>query len=254
VSPEGTVSTDGFTWAEARGVTKIFGRQRALHKVDLRLEAGTVTVLLGPNGAGKTTLLSLFSTLSRPTHGTLHFGDLAPEQAKAARGHIGLVSHAPLTYGDLSARENVAFFARLYGAAEPDAEAVRLLEAFGLEQAMDRAAKTFSRGMRQRLGLARALVGRPSLILLDEPFTGLDRQSREGVVARVRELRDQGAIVLLVSHDLTTAAELADRAMILRRGRLAGEHAGRLSPDALRSLYADVAEGAPRRGRAERPS
>lgn len=231
---------------EAREVSKIFGRHRALSKVSLSLERGRVTALLGPNGSGKTTLLSLFSTLSRPTSGTMHFGDLPPDRAKDARGRIGLLSHSALSYGDLSGLENVIFFAKLYGRTEADAksEGRNLLVEFGLEEAMDRPAKTYSRGMTQRLGLARALVGRPSLVLLDEPFTGLDRASSAKVIERVHALKRDGAMVLVVSHDMATTAELADEAAILLRGKLMHKHVGRLSADALRDVYARHAEGA----------
>jgi ABC-type multidrug transport system ATPase subunit len=231
-----------FARVEAREVSKIYGRHRALHKVSLTLEPSRVTALLGPNGSGKTTLLNLFSTLSRPTSGTMHFGDLPPERAKEARGAIGLLSHQPLTYSDLSGLENVEFFAELYGVARPHEEAERLLKDFGLEEAMHRPQKTYSRGMLQRLGLARALVGKPSLVLLDEPFTGLDRASTENLIARIRSLREAGAMVLLVSHDMTTTAELADASAILVRGKLAHFVEEKLSPDALRDRYASVAE------------
>ena len=233
----------GFERAEARTVTKIYGRQRALHRVTLDVCAGKVMGLLGPNGAGKTTLLWLFSTLSTPTSGTMHFGDLPPERSREARGHIGLLSHASLSYGDLTALENVAFFGRLYSAADPEGEARALLTDFGLEDAMNRPAKTFSRGMMQRLGLARALVGRPSLVLLDEPFTGLDRHSTRTVIDRIHGLREAGAIVLMISHDMETTAELADEIAVLVRGKLAHRHQGRLSTDALRTRYGDVVEG-----------
>jgi heme exporter protein A len=196
--------------AEARQVSKIFGRQRALHKVSLSLEAGRVTALLGPNGSGKTTLLTLFSTLTRPTSGTMHFGELPPERAGEARGQIGLLSHAAMTYGDLTALENVRFFGELHGRTDAETAARALLLEFGLEDALDRPTRTFSRGMLQRLALARALIGRPSLVLLDEPFTGLDRASTRRVIEQVQRLREQGAIVLLISHDMATTAELAD--------------------------------------------
>ncbi len=227
---------------EARGVTKIYGRHRALSKVDLRLSVGKVTGLLGPNGSGKTTLLMLFSTLSRPSAGTMHFGDLPPEKAADARGAIGLLSHAPLTYGELTALENVTFYAKLYGAAEPEAAARAMLERFGLEDALDRAARTFSRGMLQRLGLARALIGAPQLVLLDEPFTGLDRASCRVVMDEVRKLRDSGAMVLMISHDLGTTAELADEIVILRRGKVAARCDEALDAAALRDRYAAATE------------
>lgn len=230
--------------AEARGVSKVFGRQRALHQVDLKLTPGRVTALLGPNGSGKTTLLSLFSTLSRPTSGTMHFGQLPPERAKEARGAIGLLSHHAMAYGDLSALENVTFYARLYQTEEPRARAEALLREFGLEDAMHRPASTFSRGMLQRLGLARALVGSPSLVLLDEPFTGLDQRSITRVVENVRALRDTHAMVLLVSHDLGIVAELADEAVLLARGRVRHQLSGWTGGDALRAAYAEHAEAA----------
>lgn len=232
-----------FDRVEARQVTKIYDRHRALHQVNLSLEKGQVMALLGPNGAGKTTLLWMFSTLSTPTSGTMHFGELPPGRAKEARGQIGLLSHSALTYGDLSGLENVTFFGRLYGAPDPNAEAARLLEAFGLKDAQDRPAKTYSRGMLQRLGLARALIGRPSLVLLDEPFTGLDRASTRTVIDRVHQLRQEGAMVLMISHDMETTAELADAHAILVRGKLEGLHQGRLSGDALRARYAELTEG-----------
>lgn len=232
-----------FDYVEARDVSKIYDRHRALSNVDLRLDRGKTTALLGPNGAGKTTLLWLFSTLSRPTSGHVQFGDLPPKHMKDARGKIGLLSHASLTYGDLSGLENVAFFARLYGCPDPEREAERLLQEFGLEDAMRRPVKTYSRGMLQRLGLARAWVGRPTLLLLDEPFTGLDRASTQVVLERIQALRNQGAITLMVSHDLEITAELADEALVLVRGRVAGRLTGPMKPDELRTAYSALAEG-----------
>lgn len=241
----------GLRRVEAREVSKIYGRQRALWKVSLVLEAGRIVALLGPNGSGKTTLLTLFSTLSRPTSGTLHFDDLPPERAGDARSQIGLLSHASLSYGELTALENVRFFGQLYGVEGADAEARRLLEDFGLSEALDRQARTFSRGMLQRLGLARALIGRPSLVLLDEPFTGLDRASTARVIEKVQELRERGAMVLLISHDLATTAQLADEAAILLRGKLAAHHRGRMNVEELAARYAEAAEPARNHAAAE---
>jgi len=229
-----------FDFVEAREVSKIYGRHRALSGVSLRLEPGRVVGLLGPNGSGKTTLLTIFSTLSRPTSGAVQFG--AIPKAELARGHIGLVSHAPLSYGDLSALENVIFYARLYRVENAEAEARALLARFGLADAMERPARTFSRGMLQRLGLARALIGRPSLVLLDEPFTGLDAVSTEHVMEEVRRLRAAEAMVLMISHDHAITAALVDEAVILNRGRLAAHHVGALDVDALRARYAEATE------------
>ncbi len=227
---------------EAREVSKLYGRQRALWRVSMTLTRGRAVALLGPNGSGKTTLLDLFSTLSRPTSGEMFFGELPPERSREARGRIGLLSHAALTYGDLTGLENVTFYAELHRIAQPEAEADRLLGELGLADAARRPARTYSRGMLQRLGLARALIGRPSLVLLDEPFTGLDRASTERVVERVKALVGEGAMVLMISHELATAAELADEVVILFRGQVAARHEGRTTPDALRALYAEHAE------------
>lgn len=227
---------------EAKSVTKIYGRHRALSKVSLTVRPGRVTALLGPNGSGKTTLLMLFSTLSRPTSGEICFGNLPANRAKEARGQIGLLSHASLSYGDLTARENVEFFATLNRVPNPKEAATDLLVRFGLQDALDRTARTFSRGMLQRLGLARALVSKPKLVLLDEPFTGLDRASTEQVITEVRRMRDEGAMVLMISHDMGTAAALSDEQVILRRGKLVDTHDGALSADALRNRYAEAAE------------
>ncbi len=231
-------------FVEAREVSKLYGRQRALWKVTVRLEPGRVTALLGPNGSGKTTLLSLFSTLTRPTSGTLHFGALPPERAGDARGTIGLLSHAPLVYLDLSARENVAFFARLHGVADAEREAEAQLVGLGLGDALDKPARAFSRGMLQRLGLARALVGRPRVVLLDEPFTGLDRKATTLVLDVIGRLRREGAMVLMISHDLETTAALADEAYVLRRGQVAAHHRGALDVSGLHALWQRATEAA----------
>jgi ABC-type multidrug transport system ATPase subunit len=182
----------------------------------------------------------------------MRFGGLPPERAREARGHIGLLSHAALVYSDLSGLENVAFYAALHRIAQPEAEAARLLDELGLAEAMRRPARTYSRGMLQRLGLARALVGRPSLVLLDEPFTGLDRASTARVVDRVRALAAEGAMVLMISHELATTADLADACVILARGQVVARQQGRTTVEHLRQLYAEHAEstatgtGAPR--------
>jgi heme exporter protein A len=230
----------GLSSAAAERVTKIYGRQRALADVSLALSPGKTTALLGPNGSGKTTLLNLFSTLSRPTSGTMRFGALPPERAQDARGRIGLVSHASLAYGDLSGLENVIFYARLYGIDRPEARAKELLDELGLGDAMTRAARTYSRGMTQRLSLARALVSAPDLVLLDEPFTGLDPASSDRVVEIVKRLRGDGAMVLLISHDLPTTARLADEIAILARGKLVMSAALNGGLEELSRLYAQA--------------
>jgi heme exporter protein A len=212
-----------FDRVTVRGVTKVFDRQRALAGVDLELRAGRMCALLGPNGAGKSTLLGILSTLTRPTSGEVRYGELTHDvAARKLRGAIGLVAHESFLYADLTARENLRFWEGLYGVR---GRAQGLLARVGLEHAADRPVRTYSRGMQQRLALARALVSDPRLVLLDEPFTGLDKSGVEALREILRELRASGAILLLVTHDFQAAAGLCDQVIILRRGKVALDEA-----------------------------
>lgn len=205
-----------------RGVSRHYGRQRALARVSLAAGAGEIVGLLGPNGAGKSTLLGVLATLIAPSRGrVLYGGRPAAELGAALRRRLGYLSHDLQLYPELTAGENLDFFARLYGAARPaDRVAAALAEARLTDRAGDRVG-AFSRGMRQRLALARALLHEPRLVLLDEPFTGLDERSVADVVARLRTLRSAGRIVLLATHDLDLVDGLLDRAVVLRAGRAA---------------------------------
>ncbi|MEZ4367291.1 MAG: ABC transporter ATP-binding protein [Kofleriaceae bacterium] len=202
---------------------KRYGEHRALAAVELELAAGQVTALLGHNGAGKSTLLGILSTLVRPTQGEVTY--LGPDGAVAPGGalrrEIGLLAHAPLCYAELTAVENLRLFARLYDVAAPEARIAALLDEVGLEPtARDRPARTYSRGMWQRLALARALVAGPSLVLLDEPFTGLDRGGALALGARLASIKAAGAIVVVVTHDLEAIAGFTDRVVVLRAGKV----------------------------------
>ncbi len=242
---------------EARGVFKDYGRRRALSNVGVRLLAGQATVLLGENGAGKSTLLSILSTLTRPTRGAVFFGGqpLAALDSQALRAQLGVLSHEPRCYGDLSARENLRFFGRLYhlgSAAEIASRGEQLLERVGLLEAADRPVRTYSRGMLQRLAVGRTLLHRPGLLLLDEPYTGLDRGGVTTLTALLLEERRRGAILLCISHDLEAVAPLCDRAVLLRGGRLVADEtyeAGRCTPAALLRLYTDGTNGTDSRRR-----
>jgi heme exporter protein A len=214
----------GLSRVAARKVGKRYGHHRALAGVDLELAAGEVCALLGPNGAGKSTLLGILSTLVRPSSGDVVYRDGDGDRASddGLRREIGLLAHASLCYGELSAIENLAFFGRLYGVVDPEARARVLLDEVGLEdRARDRPARTYSRGMTQRLALARALIADPSLLLLDEPFTGLDRGGALALGERLGQARRAGAIVLVVTHDLEAIAEVTDQVVVLRRGLIA---------------------------------
>lgn len=200
-------------------VGKRFGPVQALREVDLTLEAGEAVALLGDNGAGKSTLVGVLSTLVRPTTGQVLFGGVPHAEAgRSLRAEVGLLAHAALVYPELSARENLAFFGRLCGT--PAGEVALAIARVGLEAAADRPAATYSRGMLQRLALARALLGEPTLVLLDEPFTGLDRGGVEVVRSVVRELLAARRIVVIVTHDLEAASGLCSRALLVRRARL----------------------------------
>jgi heme exporter protein B len=201
-------------------VTVDYGRSRVLSRVSFSCAAGTITGLFGPNGAGKTTLLRLASGRARPSRGQVVYGDEAGQPSAAMRGRIGWLGHDPGLYPELTATENLRFFAGLHRVAGPDA---RVAEAIDRAHLRDRAGDPvgrFSRGMRQRVGLERALIAAPRLVLLDEPFTGLDDTSSQALRARLAELRAGGAIVLLSTHDPAWVADLLDAAVVLRGGRL----------------------------------
>ncbi|MCA9673457.1 MAG: ABC transporter ATP-binding protein [Kofleriaceae bacterium] len=205
-------------------VGKRYGHHRALHGVELELETGSVCALLGPNGAGKTTLLGILSTLVRASSGEVgyHHAGKPRDLDDELRRDIGVLAHASMCYGELDAIENLRFFARLYDLADADARVTQLLDEVGLDdRARTRPARTYSRGMVQRLALARALLARPSLLLLDEPFTGLDRGGAIGLGRRLAEVKETGAIVLVVTHDLEAIAGITDHVVILRRGQVA---------------------------------
>jgi heme exporter protein A len=205
-------------------VAKRFGHQRALAGVDLELRAGSVCALLGPNGAGKTTLLGILSTLVRATGGEVryHDGKTVRKVDDALRRDIGMLAHASLCYGELDAVENLRFFGALYDLPDLDARVHALLDEVGLDdKARRRVARTYSRGMVQRLALARALLARPSLLLLDEPFTGLDRTGALALGERLAAVKQGGAIVLVVTHDLEAIAGITDHVVVLRRGQIA---------------------------------
>jgi ABC-type multidrug transport system ATPase subunit len=219
-------------------VSRTFGRRRALWRISFRAERGAILGLLGPNGAGKSTMLAMLATLLRPTSGAIRYGaDDAASHGAALRARIGVLGHDLFLYPELSARENLAFFAGMYHLPRPRDAAVHALERAGLADRADDPVSSFSRGMRQRVALERALIHEPRLALLDEPFTGLDDASAAALVARLGALRDSGAIVVLATHDLDLAEGLLDHAVFLRDGRMVEM---RPRPEALRATYRTV--------------
>ena len=214
--------TIDFSSVSFADVTLDFGRRRALNRVNVTFSAGEIVAALGPNGAGKTTLLHVAATLMRPSGGEVRFGEWTARDAGGAlRRRIGILGHDLYVYSELSALENLRFFARLYGIDDGDARASAALQRAGLDGRGSEPIGGFSRGMRQRLAIERALIHDPRLVLLDEPFTGLDDPSADALTRRLRGLRERGCIVVVTTHDIEAIEGLADRAVCLQNGRLA---------------------------------
>lgn len=216
--PEGASTTE--LAVEVRGLTRAFGVRKALDKVDLDLPRGAFLSIFGPNGAGKSTLLRVLTTLTPASKGTAKVMGLdVTSDAVALREHIGLISHNPLLYPDLSAEENLTFFAEMYGLPEPAARVTELLAAVELDHRRLDLVRTFSRGMLQRLSIARALLHHPDVLFLDEPYSGLDPHAMDILDSLIAQIRQEHTFVM-VSHDLAKGLELCTHAMILARGRV----------------------------------
>jgi len=241
-----------------QAVAKRFGRVAALGGIDFEIAPGEAVAILGANGAGKSTLLRILAGLSRPSDGIFEASReaggaaAAPLAREVLRAAIGYVGHSTLVYGDLTARENLVFAARLQGYTLTEARLATLLERVGLQEVCDRRAGTFSRGMAQRLAIARAIVHEPSVLLLDEPFTGLDEVSAERLSSQLAALRSGGRTLIVVTHDPQRGVELADRAIVLDRGRIVARTARQagardalpFEADALRNALARFARAA----------
>ena len=216
-------------------VTLDFRRRRALNRITFNINRGEIVAVLGPNGAGKTTLLSVAATLLTPSSGDVRFGDwTAASGGGELRRLIGLVGHDLYVYSDLTAVQNLRFFANLYRVEQADARVQSAVRQAGLDGRDHESIATFSRGMRQRLAIERALVHDPRLVLLDEPFTGLDEASADTLKQRLRSLRERGCMVLVTTHDIEAVDGLADRAMLLADGRMSRIESG---PAPLRERY-----------------
>lgn len=231
------------------GVTRRFGPVTALAGVDLEIPAGQSLALLGANGAGKSTLLRIVGGLVRPTAGRVEAGPgfAWTPGSTAFRAAIGYLGHRSLLHDYLTARENLVLYAGLYGlgGAEAEERAERWLERVGLARAAERPVRGFSRGMMQRLALARALVHDPALLLLDEPSSGLDTEGRARLDETLRAQREAGTTLLHVSHHAAAAVTLADRVVVLRRGAVVADApAAERPPDAWVDHAAALAKGA----------
>ncbi len=227
---------------QVRNLTKSFGHQVALRGVDLDLAEGEFLTLFGPNGAGKTTLIRIIASLARPTAGRVHVqGEDLGRAATTLRQNIGLISHNPLLYGDLTPDENLRFFARMYDLPQADQRIDAVLEQVGLSARRRDPVRTFSRGMVQRLTIARAILHDPAIMLLDEPYTGLDLQAADMLRAVLQDLAACNRSVILTTHNLEQGLEMCDRAAILNRGRVTweGSRAG-IDLASMRTIYRDA--------------
>jgi heme exporter protein A len=222
-----------------RKLVKRFGMKSVLRGMDFSVESGEFVALLGPNGAGKTTFLRILASLSRPTLGSVTIaGYSLPNQASAVRRRLGVVSHLPLLYGDLTAEENLRFFARMYDLIQIDKRISEVLNLVGLSSRRHDLVRTFSRGMQQRLAIGRAVLHDPEVVLFDEPHTGLDQDACQMLDDVLREVAARGRTVVMTSHDLARVADLASRFDVLSRGVIAASvQRAQIEPDNLLAFY-----------------
>jgi heme exporter protein A len=200
-------------------LVKRFGLKTVLRGVDFDVQPGEFVALLGPNGAGKTTFLRILASLSRPSLGDVQIaGYRLPQEAARVRARLGVFSHLPLLYGDLSAEENLRFYARMYNISDQEARITEVLEMVGLEARRRDLVRTFSRGMQQRLAIGRAVLHDPDVVLFDEPYTGLDQDASSMLDEVLQNVAAKGRTVVMTSHDLARAEDLATRFDILSRG------------------------------------
>jgi heme exporter protein A len=204
---------------EARSVSKFFGRFRALENVSVQINSNDFVGILGKNGAGKTTLLKIIASLLKPSGGKVLFNGVdMHNDLNAVLRQTGMISHQTYLYGDLTAAENLAFYARLYDV--PVDVIFPLLEKVGLQNRANDTVRKFSRGMQQRLSIARMLLHSPRLLLLDEPYTGLDQKASEFLDSILLEYHALGNCILMISHDIDHTARLAGRLIVLSKGRI----------------------------------
>ena len=224
---------------EALHLHKAFGDHVVLRDLDLVVPEGRFLALIGPNGAGKTTLVRILSTLSRPTAGHCRLAGLDPQRHSVeVRRRIGLVSHQTLLYADLSAEENLRFYARLYDLPDPESRIDELLNRVGLATRRSELVRTFSRGMQQRLAIARAILHDPPILLLDEPDTGLDLHAADRLREILEELATRARTVLMTTHNMSRALQMAAQVAILTGGQIAYQSSTRgLDEESLRAHY-----------------
>ncbi len=206
---------------EVRNLAKRFGGKTVLRGLNFAVQPGEFVALLGPNGSGKTTFLRILASLSQASLGEVRVaGYSLPRQAEAVRARLGVVSHLPLLYGDLTAEENLVFYGRMYGVPKLSPRITEVLEMVGLAPRRHDLVRTFSRGMQQRLSIGRAILHDPEVMLFDEPYTGLDQDASLMLDELLQTVAAQGRTIVMTSHDLARAEDLATRFDILSRGNI----------------------------------
>ena len=223
-------------------VRKEFGHLIAVAGISFELRRGEFLTIFGPNGAGKTTLLKILAGLTKPSSGSALVAHYDVEVGDPRfRNEIGVIAHATCLYGDLSALENITFVARMYGLDNPRDRAVKAIEEVGLKPRMHDTVRTFSRGMQQRLSIARATIHDPSILFLDEPFTGLDPHGSLVLKQFLRSLHINKRTIIMTTHDLSCGLEMCDRVAIQCKGRFAlMEDIDNIDKESFESQYFDT--------------
>jgi heme exporter protein A len=229
---------------EVLGITKTFGKRKVLDNISFELEKGGFLSLFGPNGAGKTTMVKIIATLVAPTKGQVRLGGMDPYKDSAAiRAKIGLISHSPLLYLDLSAEENLKFYGAMYNVENIDQRIDELLDQVELSHRRYDLVRTFSKGMTQRLAIARALLHRPSVLFLDEPHTGLDPHAVDIFEGLLDQIRDDHTFVM-ITHNIERGIALCSKAMILYNGKIAFyQNKDELDIDMFKTVYQQRVKG-----------
>jgi len=230
---------------EVADLSKTFGNQFALRKVSFRLRAGEFLTIFGPNGAGKTTLIRILSTLSKPSSGKAKIGNHSlPTDSEEIRRQIGVIAHQTFLYEDLTADENLRFYGKLYGVPDLEARIESIISEVGLGLRRRDRVRTFSRGMQQRLSIARAMIHDPLFLFLDEPYTGLDQHASEMLSGWLKRVRSSNRTTLMVTHDLERGLNMADRVAILNSGKIVfDERQSAIDQKSFRQTYYELVGG-----------
>jgi len=227
---------------EVRHLRKAFGTLKAVDGIDFELKQGEFLTVFGPNGAGKTTLIKILAGLTRPSSGTAKVAgfDVA-EGHPEMRKEIGIISHATALYADLTPLENLIFFARMHGLKQPEDRALKVIDEVGLSPRRNDRVRTFSRGMLQRLSIARAVLHDPAILFLDEPFTGLDLHATNVLKEHLQRLHDRHRTILMTTHDISCGLEMCDKVALQVQGKFAFlENIADVDKDQFESIYFDA--------------